>query len=313
MLDTASKAFFHTLAGSGFLKRMASRYGMRKPTSFARRFIAGETVQEAIEAAANVQGRGLLVTLDLLGESVNNLEEAETATRGYLRVIDTIVASNIERNVSLKLTQLGLDVDKASAVDNLRKILERAEPAGFFVRIDMENSPYTEVTLEIFDTLWQQGHRNIGVVVQSALYRTEQDLAKLNALGARVRLVKGAYKEPKNVAFAKKADVDAAYAREIRMLLVDGHYPAIATHDPKLIALTRRYADDYGVARDRFEFQMLYGVRRDLQQSLVRDGYRVRVYIPFGREWFPYFMRRLGERPANVMFVVRGVLGESTG
>jgi proline dehydrogenase len=313
MLDTASKAFFHTLARSHLLKRLASRYGMRKPTSFARRFIAGETVQEAIEAAANVQSRGLRVTLDLLGESVSNLEEAEAATRGYLRVIEAIVASNIERNISLKLTQLGLDVDKASAVDNLRKILERADPAGFFVRIDMENSPYTEVTLEIFETLWQQGHRNIGIVVQSALYRTEQDLAKLNALGATVRLVKGAYKEPKSVAYARKADVDAAYAREIRMLLVDGHYPAMATHDPKLIDLTRRYADEHGVARDRFEFQMLYGVRRDLQQSLVRDGYRVRLYIPFGREWFPYFMRRLGERPANVMFVIRGVLGESTG
>src|SRR5262249_15678065 len=176
MLDTASKAFFHTLARSHLLKRLASRYGMRKPTSFARRFIAGETVQEAIEAAANVQSRGLRVTLDLLGETVSNLEEADAATRAYLRVIERIVASNIEPNVSLKLTQLGLDVDKASAVDNLRKILERADPAGFFVRIDMENSPYTEVTLEIFETLWQQGHRNIGVVVQSALYRTEQDL-----------------------------------------------------------------------------------------------------------------------------------------
>jgi proline dehydrogenase len=313
MLDSASKAFFHSLARSAALKRLASRYGMRKPTSFARRFIAGETVQEAIEAAANVQARGLTATLDLLGESVSNLEEAETATRSYLRVLDAISASGVERNISLKLTQLGLDVDKASAVDNLRKILERAEPAGFFVRIDMENSPYTDLTLEIFETLWQQGHRQIGIVVQSALYRTEQDLQRLNALGARVRLVKGAYKEPTSVAYAKKADVDAAYARELRMLLVQGHYPAIATHDPKLIELTRKYADEHGVARDRYEFQMLYGVRRDLQQSLVREGYSVRVYIPFGREWFPYFMRRLGERPANVMFVIRGVLGEATG
>ncbi len=313
MLDAASKAFFHTLARSRLLKRLASRYGMRHATSFARRFVAGETVQEAIDAAKLAQSRGLLVTLDLLGESVTNLDEADAATRGYLRVVETIVESGIERNISLKLTQLGLDVDKASAVDNLRKILERAEPAGFFVRIDMENSPYTEVTLEIFDTLWQQGHRQIGVVVQSALYRTEKDLERLNAIGARVRLVKGAYKEPRTVAYEKKADVDEAYARELRMLLVHGQYPAIATHDPKLIDLTRRYADEHGVARDRFEFQMLYGVRRDLQQRLVQDGYRVRVYIPFGREWFPYFMRRLGERPANVMFVLRGVVGEATG
>jgi len=286
---------------------------MRKPTSFARRFIAGETVQEAIEAAANVQSRGLTATLDLLGESVTNLDEADAATRAYLRVIDTIVTSGVERNVSLKLTQLGLDVDKASAVDNLRKILERAEPAGFFVRIDMENSPYTDVTLEIFETLWQQGHRSIGVVIQSALYRSEQDLETLNAMGARVRLVKGAYQEPASIAYPKKVDVDAAYEREVRMLLAHGHYPAIATHDPKLIEFARRCADEHGITRDQFEFQMLYGVRRDLQQALVRDGYRVRVYIPFGREWFPYFMRRLGERPANVMFVVRGIVGESTG
>jgi proline dehydrogenase len=311
MLDTASKAFFHTLAHSRVLKKLASRYGMRKPASFARRFIAGETVQEAIEAACVIEARGMTQTLDLLGESVNTLDEADAATRAYLRVIDAVIRSGIGRNLSLKLTQLGLDTDKASAVDNLRKILERAEPAGFFVRIDMENSPYTDVTLEIFETLWQQGHRQLGVVLQSALMRSEQDALRLNALGARVRLVKGAYKESKSVAYAKKADVDAAYARLTKSLLVDGTYPAIATHDPKMIELARAYADEHHIARDRFEFQMLYGVRRDLQNALIRDGYRVRVYIPFGREWFPYFMRRLGERPANVMFVVRSLLRES--
>ena len=311
MLDTASKAFFHTLARSGALKRMASRYGMRRPTSFARRFIAGETIQEAIEAARVVETRGMTETLDLLGESVTNLEEAEAATRAYLRVLETVTASGIGRNLSLKLTQLGLDVDKASAVDNLRKILERAEPAGFFVRIDMENSPYTDVTLEIFETLWQQGHRQIGVVLQSALYRSENDLRRLMALGAGVRLVKGAYQEPKSVAYARKADVDAAYARMAKTLVLDGTVPAIATHDPKMIELTRSYAREHNIPADRFEFQMLFGVRRDLQSALVRDGYHVRVYIPYGREWFPYFMRRLGERPANVMFVIRSLLRES--
>jgi len=290
---------------------MASRYGMRRPTSFARRFIAGETIQEAIEAARVVETRGMTETLDLLGESVTNLEEAEAATRAYLRVLETVTASGIGRNLSLKLTQLGLDVDKASAVDNLRKILERAEPAGFFVRIDMENSPYTDVTLEIFETLWQQGHRQIGVVLQSALYRSENDLRRLIALGAGVRLVKGAYQEPKSVAYARKADVDAAYARMAKTLVLDGTVPAIATHDPKMIELTRSYAREHDIPADRFEFQMLFGVRRDLQSALVRDGYRVRVYIPFGREWFPYFMRRLGERPANVMFVMRSLLRES--
>jgi proline dehydrogenase len=310
MLDTASKTFFHLLARSRTLKRMASHYGMRRPSSFARRFIAGETVAEAIDAARIVESKGLTQTLDLLGESVSNLAEADAATRAYIEVIEAIIASGIGRNVSLKLTQLGLDVDKASAVDNLRKILERADPAGFFVRIDMESSAYTAVTLEIFETLWQQGYRQIGVVLQSALRRSEADLARVNALGGRVRLVKGAYKEPNAVAYQKKADVDAAYARMAAALLTAGHYPAIATHDPAMIALARQVAADHRVAPDQFEFQMLYGIRRDLQTMLVKEGYRVRVYIPFGREWFPYFMRRLGERPANVLFVLRGIVGE---
>jgi proline dehydrogenase len=310
MLDSAAKTFFHLLAQSGTLKKMASRYGMRNPSSFARRFIAGETVAEAIDAARQVEARGLTQTLDFLGESVSNLAEADAATRAYLEVIDAIIASGIGRNVSLKLTQLGLDVDKASAIDNLRKILERAEPAGFFVRIDMESSAYTDVTLEIFETLWQQGHREIGVVLQAALCRSENDVARINAVGGRIRLVKGAYKEPKAVAHQKKSDVDAAYGRMIRMLLTQGHYPAIATHDPEMIALARRVAAEHHIAADTFEFQMLYGIRRDLQTMLVQAGYRLRLYIPFGREWFPYFMRRLGERPANVAFVLRGIAAD---
>ena len=310
MLDSAVKIFFYLIAHSQTLKKLASRYGMRKPSSFARRFIAGESAEEAIGAARGVAALGMTTTLDLLGESVTSLDKADAATRDYLAVIEAIIASGVERNISLKLTQLGLDVDKAIAIDNFRKILERAEPEGFFVRIDMENSPYIVVTMEIFEMLWRHGARQIGVVLQSALYRSEADLQTVNALGGRVRLVKGAYKEPKAVAYQKKADVDAAYARMLKTLLTEGHYPAIATHDPAMIALTRQIARDHNVAADRFEFQMLYGVRRDLQAMLVREGYRVRVYIPFGREWFPYFMRRLGERPANVMFVVRGILGE---
>ncbi len=308
MLDSASKAFFHTLAHSTTLKRLASSYGMRRPNSFARRFIAGETIPEAIAAARGVETQGLMHTLDHLGESVATLADAEAATRDYLAVMAAIVAAGVERNISLKLTQLGLDVDKASTIDNLRKILDRAE--GFFVRVDMENSPYTDVTLEIFETLWQQGYRQMGLVLQSALYRSEDDLRRVNALGARVRLVKGAYREPKAVAYQKKADVDAAYARMTKTLLLEGQYPAIATHDPAMLDLTRRFARDRAIPADRYEFQMLYGIRRDLQTALVADGYRLRVYIPFGRQWFPYFMRRLGERPANVGFVVRGILGE---
>jgi len=310
MLGSASKAFFHLLAKSGTLKTLASRFGMRRPQSFARRFIAGERVEEAIEAARAVESRGMMHTLDLLGESVTDLDKAEVATRDYLTVIDAIAAAGIGRGVSLKLTQLGLDVDKAMAVDNLRRILERAEPADFFVRIDMENSPYTDVTLEIFETLWQHGHRRIGVVLQSALLRSEKDLARMLALGAGVRLVKGAYKEPKTVAYQSKADVDAAYARMLKTLIIDGHDPAIATHDPAMIDLARSWARERGVGPERFEFQMLFGIRRDLQATLVEDGYRMRVYIPFGREWFPYFMRRLGERPANIAFVMKGIFGE---
>jgi proline dehydrogenase len=308
MLDQAAKTFFHLLARSALLKQAASRYGMRGERSFARRFIAGETVEEAIAAARAVEARGLLQTLDFLGESVGSLAEADLATRDYLNVIDAVMAAGIGRNLSLKLTQLGLDVDRASAVDNLRRILDRAD--GFFVRIDMENSPYTDVTLDIFETLWHQGYRHMGVVLQADLLRTEQDVHRALALGARVRLVKGAYKEPRSIAHVTKARVDEAYVRLLELLLAEGNYPAVATHDPAMLEAARRFARERGIAQDRFEFQMLYGIRRDLQQSLVAAGYRVRVYIPFGRQWFPYFMRRLGERPANVAFVLRGIFGE---
>ena len=310
MLGRTSKAFFHLLASSKTLKKIASRYGMRRPSSFARRFIAGERVEDAIAAARTLDTRRLLHTLDLLGESVTSLNGADAATHDYLSVIDAVVRAGVERNLSLKLTQLGLDVDTAMAVDNLRKILERAEPEGFFVRIDMENSLYIDETLEIFETLWRHGARQIGLVLQSALRRSEDDLQRINALGARIRLVKGAYKEPKAVAYQHKADVDAAYVRMMKTLLTSGHYPAIATHDPVMIDLAKRHAREHGIGPDRFEFQMLYGIRRDLQTQLVNEGYRVRIYVPFGREWFPYFMRRLGERPANVMFVVRGIASD---
>ncbi len=308
MLANLSKTAFHLLAQSATLRRLASRYGMRRPTSFARRFIAGETVEEAIEAARAVEARGMLQTLDYLGESVTSLAEAQAATTDYLRVISAIQHAGIIRNISLKLTQLGLDVDRASAVDNLRRILERAD--GFFIRIDMESSAYTQTTLEIFDLLWDQGHRNIGVVLQADLFRTERDEERLSAMGARIRLVKGAYRERAAVAYQRKADVDAAYARLVKRLLERGNYPAIATHDIAMIEVAKAHAAQLGLGRDRFEFQMLYGIRRDLQQQLVAEGYRMRLYIPFGRQWFPYFMRRLGERPANLGFVLRGVAAD---
>ena len=259
---------------------------------------------------ARSQARGLHVTLDYLGESVATIAEADAATRAYLALIEQIARAGVERNLSLKLTQLGLDVDRAPAVDNLRRILDAATTHEFFVRIDMEDSSFTAVTLEIFETMWQQGYRNVGVVLQSYLHRSEEDARRMNALGARVRLVKGAYKEPRSVAYQSKAEVDAAFLRIMQLLIAEGTFPAIATHDPAMIDATRAWAGERAFARDRFELQMLYGIRRDLQSSLTREGLRIRVYVPFGREWFPYFMRRLGERPANIAFVIRSVLRE---
>lgn len=310
MIDRVSKGVFHALAGSASLKRLASRYGMRRPGGFARRFVAGETVEEAIEAARSLEATGLTQTLDYLGESVATTAAADAATRAYLGVIEQIIRSDIGRNLSLKLTQLGLTIDRATCVDNLRRILDLAANNQFFVRIDMEDSSITEVTLDIFETMWQQGYRNTGVVLQSYLPRSLNDAGRMNRLGARVRLVKGAYKEPRGVAYQSKGEVDAAFVEIAKVLLSEGNYPAIATHDPPMIAATRAFAAERGIAQDRFEFQMLYGIRRDLQAQLTRDGFGMRVYVPFGREWFPYFMRRLGERPANIGFVIRGVLQE---
>jgi len=310
MLDATSKAFFHGLAQIPTLQRLASKYGMAPGSGFARRFIAGESIEEAVECVKDLPGKGLLLTLDYLGESVSSAAAASAAAADYVQIIDAIVKSGVERNISLKLTQLGLDVDRATAVDNMRRILEPADANGFFVRIDMENSPYTDATLDILDTLWRQGHHNVGTVIQSYLKRSADDIRRLNALGARVRLVKGAYKEPKNVAYQKKSEVDAGFIELMRLLLDEGSYPAIATHDTNMIDATKAYARSKGYANDRFEFQMLYGIRRDLQTALVKEGYRVRVYVPFGKQWYPYFMRRLGERPANVAFVLKGILSD---
>jgi proline dehydrogenase len=310
MLQAVSKAFFHLLAGSQTLKTLASRYGMHGRGGFARRFIAGETIEEAIDASRRIEASGLHVTLDLLGESVTSIAGANAATRAYITMLDAIAAAGVERNVSLKLTQLGLTIDRATSVDNLRRILDAANAKGFFVRIDMEDSPFTAVTLDVFETMWQQGYRNAGVVLQSYLPRSEADAARMNELGARVRLVKGAYKEPRDVAYQSKADVDAAFVRVMKLLLSGGTSPAIATHDPAMIAATRNFAAERGIPPANYEFQMLYGIRRDLQADLQTEGFQIRVYVPFGREWFPYFMRRLGERPANVGFVIRAVLGE---
>ena len=310
MLDALPKAAFGALAGSSTIKALASRYGMRRPESFARRFIAGEHLEDGIEAARGLAAAGTRVTLDYLGESVTSRESASAATATYIDLIRHAVDAGIEVNLSLKLTQLGLDIDPATSIDNLRRVLDAAAAANGFVRVDMENSPYTDATINAIETVWSIGHHNVGTVIQAYLKRSPHDIRRLSQLGSRVRLVKGAYREPSSVALQRKADVDAAFIDLMKELMVDGTYPAIATHDPAMIAATKEFATARGIGMDRFEFQMLYGVRRDLQADLMAAGYTVRVYVPFGREWFPYFMRRLGERPANVGFVIRAVLQE---
>jgi proline dehydrogenase len=308
MLAAASKALFHGLARVDLLRRLASRYGMAPGSGFARRFIAGETLDEAIAAARALSARRFGVSLDYLGESVRTLDLASAAAREYAAIVARIVEAGVERNISLKLTQLGLAVDKATATDNLRRVLEAAAPHDFFVRIDMESSAYTEATISILETLWRLEYREVGTVIQSCLLRSPADVDRLNALGARVRLVKGAYREPKDVAHQRLEDVNAAFLALADQLLEANPYPAFATHDPAMIDGVRARAQGRGLARDRFEFQMLYGVRRDLQTALLGEGFRVRIYVPFGQQWFPYFMRRLGERPANVAFVIRSIL-----
>ena len=312
MLEALPRATFSLLAGSLTLKRLASRYGMRRTSSFARRFIAGEDIADAIEAAHAIEREGLLVTLDLLGESVVTSEDAARATRSYIEVIGEVERSGIDRNLSVKLSQLGLDVDRATGIDNLRRLLDAATPGNFFVRVDMESSKYTQHTLDAVETLWGIGYRNVGVVIQSYLRRSKDDVERMNRLGIRVRLVKGAYRESRDVAFHQKTAVDAAFVELMERLLLGGTYPAIATHDPIILDATKKFAAVQGIGQDKFEFQMLYGIRRDLQAAFASEGYRFRVYVPFGREWFPYFMRRLGERPANVGFVFRSLLRDKS-
>ena len=279
---------------------------------FASRFVAGETLPEALEAVKALNAKGITASLDLLGESVNNEKEARSAANDYLGILDSIRQQNLNANVSVKLTAMGLDISEELCVAIMHDVLDRARQYDTFVRLDMESSAYTDRTLRLFeDRLYPTYRNNVGIVLQSYLYRTWSDVERAIQLKCRVRLCKGAYKEPASVAYPEKKDVDANYIKCVRELLDKGNYPGIATHDPAIINEVKRYVAEKNIDRSRFEFQMLYGVRRDLQTMLANAGYRVRIYIPFGREWFPYFMRRLGERPANVTFVIRGILGEA--
>ena len=313
MLGGLSRQLFLTLAGSATLKRLVSRYGMRDTRGFARRFIGGENVDEALEVARDLGTRGFTHTLNHLGEHVSSMEAARAATDGYLAIVDRMAVARLPCTLSVKLSQLGLEIDRDLCAAHLGEILDAASLRQGFVRIDMEGSATVDMTLAILERMWAENRRNVGVVLQAYLRRTPDDLARVQQLGARVRLCKGAYKEPPDIAFRDKADVDAAFVRLMQTLLTGGHQPAFATHDPRMVDATCAYATERGFAADRFEFQMLYGVRRDLQASLAAKRYPVRIYVPFGREWFPYFMRRLAERPANVGFIVRSILYEQRG
>ncbi len=280
----------------------------------ASRFVAGETLDSAIEASRPLNARGITVSLDLLGESVTSADEARAARDEVLRTLDGIASSGIDGNVSVKLTQLGLDLDGDLCAQNMHTILTKARELDVFVRIDMESSQHTERTLRLFYDDLHPAYRTLtGVVMQSYLRRSQADVEELIRRGARVRLCKGAYAEPPDVAFQEREEVSASFTALMKLLLERGNYPAIASHDEALIDQALAFATDRGIAPDRFEFQMLYGVRRDLQGSLKARGYNVRVYVPFGTHWYPYLMRRLAERPANLTFMAASVAKETFG
>jgi proline dehydrogenase len=276
----------------------------------SRRFVAGESLEEALDTVRGLNARGLTVTLDHLGENVSSAEQATADARAAADSLEAIARHDLASNASVKLTQFGLDVDTELTYRNMCVLLEVAERTHNFVRIDMESSIYVDRTIDMFLRLWER-HRNVGVVLQSYLYRSRADLEQLINIGARVRLVKGAYLEPRHVAYQDKRDVDANYIEMMKLLLDRGVYPAIATHDRKMIDATVAHAARNHISADRFEFQMLYGVRRDLQQQLRSAGYNVRIYVPYGTAWYPYLMRRMAERPANVIFVLSSLLREA--
>jgi proline dehydrogenase len=286
--------------------------GNRLAGRLASRFVAGETLDSAVAAVRDLNARGIAASLDLLGESVSRADEARSSAATVVKTLERIAAEKLDCNVSVKLTQMGLDLDAGLCAANMRGILDRGRQLGISVRIDMEGSAYTQKTLDLFEqNLLPAYGDHVGIVIQAYLRRSTADIDRLIGLHARVRLCKGAYQEPATLAFPVKADVDRHYVALIEKLLERGHQPAVATHDPALIAHVRRFVEAKGIAADRFEFQMLYGIRRDLQEDLRRAGFRVRIYVPFGTQWYPYLMRRLAERPANVAFILGNVVKES--
>ena len=304
------RAFFVNLSENRSLRGFAEHSSIGRRV--ADRFVAGTAIADAARVTQAVNRAGMSVSIDNLGENTTNPEEARHSAQLYHQILEAIAVNHLDANISLKLTHMGLDVDEKLARDIVSGLVAKAAsmtPPGF-VRVDMEGSPYTQRTLDFVHELHRMpGNGNsIGTVIQAYLKRSESDVEKLLAEKIRIRLCKGAYKEPATIAFESKADVDANYVKLMKTLMKSGVYHGLATHDEKIIREAQAFATSEKISRDSFEFQMLYGIRRDLQQSLVRDGWRMRVYIPFGTEWYPYFMRRLGERPANVFFIAKNML-----
>ena len=308
LAERAMRSALLTLSHRKALGRLATRIPITRP--MVRRFVAGESLDEVLPAIERLRDLGMGTTVDVLGESVTAEADARAACARYLAVLDALAERGLDRNVSLKPSQMGAKIDLGLARENIGAIVAKAVATGAFVRIDMEDHPYTDETLDLWRSLRpadRSGGADVGVVIQAALRRSDADVEALIAEGCRVRLCKGAYKEPESVAYQDKADVDAAYERLMLRLMRAGAYPALATHDVRLIKRAIEVAKAEAIGRDAFEFQMLYGIRRDLQEQLVADGWRVRVYVPFGGQWYPYFMRRLAERPANVSFLLRNM------
>lgn len=304
--------FIFWLSGKRRITNLLARRGMKY--GFAKRFVAGETLQDALAASTELCAQGRRVSLNHLGENVSTVEEARGARDSYINMVRQLAAQRLEGNISIKLSQLGLDLDRALCQSLTAEIAAAAAPLGRTIEIDMEGSAYTDVTLDIFEAVQRQ-YQNAGLAIQAYLFRTAGDLARLAPLRAKIRLVKGAYREPAKIAFQKKSDVDANY-RKMATLLLEGaangaYLPAIATHDPAMLTHARDEISRLKLVRKQCEFQMIYGIRRDLQQEIHDAGHLLQVYVPFGTDWCPYFMRRLSERPANCWFVLRNLLAES--
>ncbi|MYL49047.1 proline dehydrogenase [Halobacillus litoralis] len=305
-MERILRNFFLFLSKNRFFTKLAKRYGLRFG---AGKFVAGETVPDAVETIQELNKKGMAVTIDHLGEFIDSEAEAREAAEGCIKAIEAIAEHQLDSQLSLKLTSMGLDISEDLVMENMRRILDVAEEKDVFVTIDMEDYERCEKTLEIFKKL-REDYQHIGTVLQSYLYRTVDDIKDLDKYNPNLRLVKGAYKESPKVAFPDKKDVDENLKKIIRIHLLNGNYTAVASHDDRMIEYTKSLVEEKDISKEQFEFQMLYGIRVERQEELVKEGYKMRVYVPYGNDWYGYFMRRLAERPANVAFVLKGVFGK---